>query len=258
MPSEERGPVVSEALDLAILSGTLLVSGVGGGLLPMVQAQTHERMQTALSFSAGVMLGAAFIHLLPESLRLAAPVSVGYATVVGFLVLLLLERFVLVHACEASVCEVHAAPRTVGLAAFLGLAFHAVTDGVALGAAMSERRLAGLVSLAVVCHQVPASVALASLLLHDGHPRRRVLLFVAAVAAAIPAGAVLTLLAGSLVAGAHARGVALAFGAGTFLHLAVSDLLPELHRHGHDRVKLSLALVFGILLMAAVRAVWEW
>jgi zinc and cadmium transporter len=41
---------------------------------------------------------------------------------------------------------------------------------------------------------------------------------------------------------------ALAFSAGTFLCIAMSDLLPELQFHQHDRVKLSGALLLGLAL----------
>jgi zinc and cadmium transporter len=39
---------------------------------------------------------------------------------------------------------------------------------------------------------------------------------------------------------------ALAFSAGTFLCISLSDLLPELQLHRHDRVKLSIALLLGL------------
>jgi zinc and cadmium transporter len=41
---------------------------------------------------------------------------------------------------------------------------------------------------------------------------------------------------------------ALAFSAGTFLCISLSDLLPELQFHKHDRVKLSVALLLGLAL----------
>ncbi len=41
---------------------------------------------------------------------------------------------------------------------------------------------------------------------------------------------------------------ALAFSAGTFLCIALSDLLPELQFHQHDRIKLSAALLLGLAL----------
>ena len=48
---------------------------------------------------------------------------------------------------------------------------------------------------------------------------------------------------------------ALAFSAGTFLCIALSDLLPELQFHAHDRTKLSLALLAGFALMAVTAMV---
>ena len=50
-------------------------------------------------------------------------------------------------------------------------------------------------------------------------------------------------------------GVALAFSAGTFLCIALSDLLPELQFHSHDRLKLSLALLAGFGLMMGASAI---
>jgi zinc and cadmium transporter len=47
---------------------------------------------------------------------------------------------------------------------------------------------------------------------------------------------------------------ALAFSAGTFLCISLSDLLPELQFHQHDRVKLSAALLLG--LAVAHGAAW--
>jgi zinc and cadmium transporter len=47
-------------------------------------------------------------------------------------------------------------------------------------------------------------------------------------------------------------GFALAFSAGTFLLIALSDLLPEVQFHRHDRVPLVLALLIGIVLMGGI------
>ena len=41
-------------------------------------------------------------------------------------------------------------------------------------------------------------------------------------------------------------GAALAFAAGVLLCIALSDLLPEVHFHSHDRTKLTLAFFAGI------------
>ena len=41
---------------------------------------------------------------------------------------------------------------------------------------------------------------------------------------------------------------ALAFSAGVFLCISLSDLLPEMEFHAHNRVRLTAALLAGILL----------
>jgi zinc and cadmium transporter len=67
---------------------------------------------------------------------------------------------------------------------------------------------------------------------------------------AIPLGVLLFYggLTGEGTAGGQSSLVAyaLAFSAGTFLCISLSDLLPELQFHQHDRVKLSLALLLGL------------
>ena len=41
---------------------------------------------------------------------------------------------------------------------------------------------------------------------------------------------------------------ALAFSAGVFLCIALSDLLPEMEFHAHNRFRLTVALIAGVLL----------
>ena len=48
--------------------------------------------------------------------------------------------------------------------------------------------------------------------------------------------------------GSNLVSLALAFSAGVFLCIALSDLLPELQFHQHDRLKLSAALLLGVAL----------
>ena len=73
--------------------------------------------------------------------------------------------------------------------------------------------------------------------------------------AMIPIGAfAFVLTSGALEEGLKQKltGFALAFSAGTFIFIALSDLLPEVQFHRHDRVPLFLALVFGVVLMGFI------
>jgi len=191
---------------------------------------------------------------------------------VGFLFLFLVERFVLVHVCAepgpvpgdpghgnpghdhahaATGCQVH----TLGLAAFVGLSLHTLIDGFALGAASHEAGLGFLVFLAILAHKIPSSFSLSAILAAEGWSRTRALLMNAAFALMVPAGAALYLLLRSLVQVSSFTSYALAASAGTFLHLALSDILPDLHRRGVSRLRLSAALLTGVAVMWALRAI---
>jgi zinc and cadmium transporter len=47
-------------------------------------------------------------------------------------------------------------------------------------------------------------------------------------------------------------GAALGMAAGVFICIALADILPEVSFHSHDRAKLSVALVLGILLAISI------
>lgn len=69
-----------------------------------------------------------------------------------------------------------------------------------------------------------------------------------------PLGALAFYLGASSELGSHQTlvGLALAAAAGIFLCIALADILPELRFHSHDRLKLSIALLLGVLLAYAV------
>ena len=65
-----------------------------------------------------------------------------------------------------------------------------------------------------------------------------------------PLGALLFFFGVDVVADSrnHLVAAALAFSAGAFICIALSDLLPEVHFHSHDRAKLTLAFLLGIVV----------
>ena len=143
----------------------------------------------------------------------------------------------------------------------IGLAIHSLVGGVALASAVSadfaERKGVGAtgwgVFLATVVHKPADALTIVSLMLRSGVPKWLAHLVNLGFALMIPLGVVLFAVGlghPSPVAASSKTAVALSFSAGTFLCIALSDLLPELHFHSHDRLKLSLALLAGFGLMA--------
>ena len=245
-------PAAALLLYTVLIAAAALASAAFPVLLPRLQARAHF----LLSFAAGVMLGAAFFHMLPEAVDEGGIEALPWV-LIGFVFLFSMERYVLIHWCkEDEACEVHGGrhhhpPRAMGLAALVGLSIHTLVDGFALGASVAGG-VGTSVFLAILFHKVPNSFSLASILVYERYARRTVAAYVGLFVLMLPLGALLYfLLSGALDHGAFGAR-ALAFSAGTFLHLAVSDLIPDLHRHRDDRLGLSLTLVAGIALMWAV------
>jgi zinc and cadmium transporter len=263
---------------LSLYTGAILLGALAGGALPLFA--TVRRSDLLLSFSAGVMLGAAFFHMLPEAVERGGSATIPFV-VVGFLVLYLAERFVLVHVCaepgpnrrlstagaplphhpdehdhehhghadpDGTGCDVH----TLGLAAWLGMSAHTLVDGFALGAASVTPELGVLVFLAILAHKVPNAFSLSAILLSEGYSRGKAVAMNAAFALMVPVGAGVYVLLRELIHVERFTALALAASAGTFLHLSLSDILPDLHRRGASRWRLSASLVAGVALMAAL------
>jgi zinc and cadmium transporter len=145
--------------------------------------------------------------------------------------------------------------------AAVGLAVHSLVGGVALASAVAADFQVGRgavgaglgVFIATLVHKPADALTITALMLDAGAPRRYTHLVNLAFALMIPAGVVLFGLGAWLILPISAgtgTAAALAFSAGTFLCIALSDLLPELQFHSHDRLPLSLSLSLGFALMA--------
>ncbi|GJM44324.1 MAG: hypothetical protein DHS20C21_11660 [Gemmatimonadota bacterium] len=231
-----------------LATATAVVVGLTltGGLLPLVRIWDRRFVRILLAFGTGVLLGAAFFHMIPEAAEILGE-GIGYPVLAGFLLIYVLERFVMVHPCEEEGCSFH----HMGLSAFFGITLHALIDGFALGAGLSIPALSVSVTLAIVLHKLPASLSLTGILLHCEYPRKRIFWMLIAFAFATPIGAAVSLaFLGQLTDGTLMWAVA--FSAGTFLAIATADLLPQVHSAPEGRFWNLAALFAGILVMAFI------
>jgi zinc and cadmium transporter len=108
--------------------------------------------------------------------------------------------------------------------------------------------------LVVFCHKPFDSLTLGTLLARGGwSPRWRHAVNAAfALAILLGVAAFHVGLSGARADNRALLAYALAFAAGTFLCIAMSDLLPELQFHHHDRAKLSAALLLGLAVAWSV------
>jgi zinc and cadmium transporter len=256
---------------MTIVLYCLAIAGVSllGGYIPLASRIVHRTLQFYLSFAAGAMLGAAFFHMLPESAELAGR-QFGLWAALGVIGLYVIERFVSPHSHDAQGgahdhADQHAhghgeataaAPQIAGWSAVAGLTIHTLLGGVALGSAVLGPDATGEVGLAVflatVLHKPADAFTISTLLVKGGTPRQVALLVQILFACLIPLGVMAFYLGRSMLdvpLESAFTGSVLAFSAGTFLCIALSDLLPEVQFHSHDRIKLFLAVVAGALMM---------
>lgn len=311
---------------IAIYSFAILLVSLSGGLLPLARRITHSRLQLYLSASAGVMLGAAFFHIIPEAVERSGE-NFGWWMSLGVVGLFCIERFIAPHTHEMGeghLAEHHhasgefmpvghdhghvhgpacshgttppmsaptlaplappvaldeactepdhytAAPQFSGWMAVLGLTLHTFMNGVGLGgavvaelgeqsnstAALSRLAFPGMaLFLAIALHKPADALAVSTMLSRRGVSRFKMMLVQLGFAMMVPVGAFLFVLTrGSIEAKLQTQlvGAALSFSAGTFLFIALSDLLPEVQFHRHDRGKLFAALLTGVALMGLI------
>jgi zinc and cadmium transporter len=322
---------------LAVYSLLVLLFSVLGGYLPFLGRVTHSRLQLYLSVSAGVMLGAAFFHVMPDAMEMSGA-SFGWWMAVAVVGLFCIERFIAPHSHEldgggrhehthghhhdheehqhaapevarvaasdagtaitahpvefattaklggehnhdhdhfelphapAPVEHRPAAPAVAGWMAVLGLTIHTFTNGVGLAGAvqfdaghgpgaLSQTALLfpGLaLFLAIVLHKPADALAISMVLSRKGVSRRKVAAVQFGFALMVPIGVIVFLLARKALEAdvqKQLTGAALAFSAGTFLFIALSDLLPEVQFHKHDRIPLFLALSLSVALMGGI------
>jgi zinc and cadmium transporter len=236
----------------ALAYGSLIfLASLIGGLIPLkIAAKRQNTLKLAVSFGAGLLLGMAFLHMVPEAAELNA--QFGYWFLAGFVLLLVLERFIMVHACEERGCHYH----TVGIAAFAGLTVHGLLEGFALGSTLFASGLAPLVLVAVLSHKIPAGFALSSILRLASLTKRQIVLFVTGVSISGPLGLLLSLVILKHENMPSVSGSLLALSAGSFIYIGACDLLPELHRENKQKIARLGCFFVGLFLSALSGLLW--
>ncbi|MBL8861331.1 MAG: SO_0444 family Cu/Zn efflux transporter [Planctomycetes bacterium] len=232
----------------------LVAASALGAVLPLYRRWSERGLHLFVALAAGIFLGTIFFHLLPHlagvehehahsglAEEVAHSVWPWGAALAGILLLFLLEKVWLPARTREAGSNPHALLWT---ATYLGLALHAATAGIALAGILSipEGRAQFLVSILV--HKATECFSLATVMRLAGLPLGRSVLLLGLFALIEPAG----LLAGGEIAAAlpAAGPILTGFAAGTFLYVAVGDLLPEVF-HGAGSVRLKVgAVLLGV------------
>ncbi len=235
--------VLAKALGLSLLGscGGLLVAS---SLVMFPAAVRSKLVPWLVSYAVGALLGVALLALLPEALSLITPAAVFGTLLAGILLFFTLEKLVLLRHCHTDECEVHGATAPL---LFLGDAFHNFIDGAIIcSAVMTSVPLGINTAIAVAAHEIPQEVGDVAILLASGYSRGQALMLNIVSGGSSILGALVAY--GTVQVIPSIRPYVLAMSAASLLYIAMSDLIPDLHRGAIDRnpVRQVLLIAAGI------------
>ncbi len=238
-----------------IILATVLVSLVSllGILLIFNRPVKEKFLRILISISAGSLLSVVFLDLLPEAIEaeLYEPHLIFGVVLASILFFFLFEKVLHWHHCR---CEYHheeSNPKKhLAYINLIGDLVHNIVDGFLIAASFMLDFQTGLVvTTAVILHEIPQEVSDFGVLLYAGLSKTKALLANLSVALSAVLGAVVFYFFGQSFE--TAVPLMVAFAAGNFIYLSMSDLIPELHHEKNPKeiFKNSLWLLVGVLLV---------
>ena len=220
---------------LATLAGGLLSVAIAASLTVAMLGRIVRGM---VSLSAGVLLGTALLHVLPEAFESSAGSRELFLTLLaGLLFFWLLEKAELYrhahhHEGDGHHHHHHFDAEQAGRGGYsvlVGDSIHNFCDGVIIAAAfLADVKLGFVTALAIVAHEIPQEVGDYMVLINAGFSRARALLFNALSGLAAVLGGIV----GYFVVGPWEDlfPYLLVVASSSFIYVAVADLLPQLQQ----------------------------
>jgi len=240
------------------IGATVVVSLISliGIVTLMIKKRILEKILLWLvGFSAGALIGGAFLHLIPEALKGSSQKNIFVYVLVGFSSFFILERFIKWHHChkQDGKCEIH----SFTYMNLIGDGLHNFIDGLIIVASFSINPGLGIATtLAVIAHEIPQEISDFGVLVYGGFSRARALTFNFLIALTSVFGALVGFF---LLSIQDISQFLLSFTAGSFIYISASDLIPELHKESKiKKAVVSFAFfLLGALFMYLVRLIFE-
>lgn len=240
------------------LLATLVISALS--FVGVITFILKKEMLTKISmylvaFSTGALIGGAFLHLLPEAVEISEGLSPYIYLILGISLFFILERFLKWHHChEDGECEVH----TFTYMSLVGDGFHNFIDGLVIVSAFAVSTELGIATtVAVAAHEIPQELGDFGVLIHGGFSRAKALFWNFASSVTAILGAI----TGYFMINSfdNISAFLLPFAAGGFIYIAMSDLVPELHKEPKlSKSIMNFAIfVLGIVFMLVIKLYFE-
>lgn len=205
-----------------------------------------------MSLSVGTLLGAVFLHFLPEAFSRGYMVSTALYIVLGFLVLFVVEKFLHYHHQHGKkLLPGHSHGYAIGPINLIGDAVHNFIDGLVIaGSYIVSIPLGIAATISIILHELPQELADFGVLLYAGYSKRKALFFNFLSAITALVGVVV----GFIIDRSGFTAFILPFASGNLLYIAAANLTPELHQHCNlkESIVHILAILAGVGIMVAI------
>lgn len=237
--------------------GISLLSFSGALSLFLKEELINKVLLFLVAFSAGALIGGAFLHLLPEAIEDLGSDSnslliIFLFLIFGFLTFFFLEQFIRWHHHHSMK---HPDVMPFSYLILVSDSIHNFIDGLVIAASFAvDLSIGFMTALSVALHEIPQEIGDFGVMVYGGIKKTRALLFNFLSAT--------TVILGGIVGFIFSKNLdnsivfLLPFAAGGFIYIASADLIPEI-KHGSEGFKKSLihSIVFlcGLGLMVLMK-----
>jgi len=204
-----------------------------------------------ISFSAGALLGDVFLHLIPQISEDGLSLYSSFIILGGIICSFLIEKIINWRHCHIPITKDHI--HSFAYMNIIGDSVHNFIDGLIIGASYLISNTIGFAStIAIFFHEIPQEVGDFGVLIHGGFKKKKALIYNFMTALFAVLGTII-----ALIIGAYTQDLTIfliPFAAGSFIYIACSDLIPELHKTCSKKSTIIQAITFviGVLIIASL------
>lgn len=229
------------AVLLSVASGIVII--LGGVIFNTRKNWDPGLIEFFLAIGAGYILAVAILDMIPAAYEISST-SMFYV-VLGYFIVHLFEHVFTGHFHFGEETHEELVSHSLGLSAMVGLMVHNLFSGIAIGSGFMTNFDMGLMIFAgIVLHKLPEGFTISSIVYVASHKKRKGTIATVILAVSSVVGTILVYVLDSNEI--PFRGTALALAAGAFIHVAATDLIPQVNESRSKWIPLMIFIGFGL------------
>ncbi|MDO9049146.1 MAG: ZIP family metal transporter [Methylobacter sp.] len=200
-----------------------------------------------VALAVGVLLGDAFIHLIPDAVQRQGSISmVCLMALLGMFLFFVLEKLVRWrHDHHINLPSQQNDIRPIAKMNLMGDAVHNFVDGILIGGSFWVDPVLGFTTtLAIIAHEIPQEIGDVGALVYGGYSPAKAVLYNFYCSLTVVIGAVFALFFSQVAESSLV--FLLPIAAGGFIYIAATDMIPALHEHSTIANLVGQTIIFGL------------